>query len=222
VTKLWRPGDSIVLRGVVGSRVWLAQSVIVVRDTPDETALLLMPGAQYAFPEGYFRRRKGDYSLGTRWQETRVGDWAFRLFSWETNRFLMLLEPNQFYATCLIWHDLTNEFRSYYINFQLPYQRVACGFDTLDLDLDLVVGPDHAWHWKDEAAYQDACREGAILPAWIKEVSQSGDQVLNRIESQGYPFDGSWLRWQPDPVWQPPALPAGWQRSPVASNPGAR
>jgi hypothetical protein len=48
----------------------MPKSVIVVKDKPEETVLLLIPGAQCAFSEGYWRWKKNrDYSQGTRWQE---------------------------------------------------------------------------------------------------------------------------------------------------------
>ena len=67
--KIWKPGEQVVLRGIVSQRVWSARSVIVVRDDPDETILALLPGAECAYPEGYFYWKHGDYSKGTRWQE---------------------------------------------------------------------------------------------------------------------------------------------------------
>ena len=51
-------GESCVLRGIVNNQVWLAQSVIVVKDGPEETVLVLLPGAHCAFPEGYWLWRK--------------------------------------------------------------------------------------------------------------------------------------------------------------------
>jgi hypothetical protein len=37
-------GESCVLRGIVNDKVWLAQSVIVVKDAPQESVLVLLPG----------------------------------------------------------------------------------------------------------------------------------------------------------------------------------
>ena len=210
-TRLWKPGDRTVLRHVVNGRTWNVHSVIVVKDTLAETALLELPGAQCAYPEGHFRWKHGDYSQGTRWHAAKSGDWTLRLSAWHTNRLLMLMEPDTYYATCYIWHHKTDEFQSYYVNFQLPYRRTDWGFDTLDLDLDLVVDPAFIWHWKDEDVYREAIREGVIQQTWIDGVAQAQDEVLVRIQKRHYPFDGSWLQWRPDAAWQPSPLPDGWQ-----------
>ena len=44
--KHWEVGDNCALRGIVNHQVWMAKSVIVVKDQPEETVLLLVPGAE--------------------------------------------------------------------------------------------------------------------------------------------------------------------------------
>jgi uncharacterized protein DUF402 len=212
VTGYRKPGDSCVLRGIVHNQVWLAESVIVVKDKPEETVLLLMPGAQCAFPEGYWRWRKNkDYSQGTRWQEARQDHITLRDFSWERNRMLIFLEPQKFYSCYLFWDHASGQFLCYYINFQLPYRRSHCGFDTLDLDLDIVIDPQYHWEWKDEDEYQAGIREGGIQDEWVKGIEKSKEDVFDRIDKRSYPLDGSWLHWEPIPIWLPPKLPERWQ-----------
>jgi len=207
----WTPGESCVLRGVVNGRVWLAQSVIVVKDAPEETILLLVPGAQCAYPEGYWRWKYGDYSQGTRWSEAKSETLVLRQFDWNTNRLLIFLEPQKYYSCFLFWNQETDRFGCYYINFQLPYQRSHCGFDSLDLDLDLVVDPDFSWHWKDEADYQQAIEEGGLQPQWVQEIERAKPEVFERLNQRRSPLNDSWLSWRPDPAWQPPHLPNRWQ-----------
>jgi hypothetical protein len=212
VTEYWTAGESCVLRGVVNNQVWLAQSVIVVKDKPKGTVLLLMPGAQCAFPEGYWRWRKNkDFSQGTRWQEAQRDHIFLREFSWERNRLLIFLEPEKFYSCYLFWDHASGQFICYYINFQLPYYRSHCGFDTLDLDLDIVIDPQYNWEWKDEDEYQAGIREGGIQQEWVRRIEKSQGEVFDRINKRTYPFDGSWLQWQPIPTWLPPKLPERWQ-----------
>jgi protein associated with RNAse G/E len=205
-------GESCVLRGIVNNQVWLAQSVIVVKDQPSEVVLFLPPGAQCAFPEGYwYWRTNQDHSHLTRWQEARSDSIVLREFPWQTNRILIFLEPEKYYSCFLFWDDASDQFQGYYINFQLPYHRSHCGFDTLDLDLDIVIDPQYHWEWKDEDEYQDGIREGGIQAEWVKGIEQSHAEVFERIGQRGYPLDGSWLSWQPDPHWALPGLPDGWQ-----------
>jgi hypothetical protein len=84
-----------------------------------------------------------------RWSELRAGSWTLAPRRWDTNRFLVLLEPETYYATALIWEHESDVLDCYYINFQLPFRRSHCGFDSLHLELDLIATPDGDWHWKD-------------------------------------------------------------------------
>jgi hypothetical protein len=153
----------------------------------------------------------GDYSRGTRWQEANSGSWRFREFKWQKKRFLIFMRPGKFYNASVVWDAETDQFQGYYVDFQLPYRRSAIGFDTLDLDLDIVVGPsDHDWHWKDEAAYLQGIREGGIKEAWVEGIERAKPEILERIERRRPPFDGSWNDWRPDPGWAPPSLPSTW------------
>lgn len=207
---MWNPGERVVLRGIVNERVWSALSVIVVKDTLEETTLLLLPGAQCAYPEGYFRWKHGDYSQGTRWQEAKSNAWTLREFAWQRNRFLIFLEPQKYYAIFHVWHHATDQFTCYYINFQLPYRRSHCGFDTLDLDLDLVIDPQFTWRWKDEDAYREGIQEGGIHEQWVDGIEHAQQEVFDKIHKRCYPLDGSWMHWRPDPSWNPPRLPERW------------
>lgn len=207
----WKSGEHVALRGMIENRVWSVLSTIVVHDTEEETRLLLLPGAQCLYPEGYFRRKQGDYSRGTRWQEIRRQPWQHRQFEWAQNRFLIVLQPQQYYAVFYIWQHEAHHFTCYYVNFQLPYRRSHCGFDTLDLDLDIVVDPQYTWRWKDEDDYQAAIQEGGMHETWVHGVEQAKPEVLAKIQHQQYPFDGTWVAWRPDSSWMPPCLPKRWQ-----------
>ncbi len=204
-------GESCALRGIVNNQVWLAQSVIVVEDGPAETILLLRPGAQCAYPEGYGRWKDvGEYKR-EKWHETKHSSTALRELAWQTNRVLMFLEPEKYYSCCLFWDQATDQFNCYYINFQLPYWRSHCGFDTLDLELDIVIDPQYNWKWKDVEDYQESIREGGIHVDWVKSIEQSQAEVFDRINQRRYPLDGSWLNWVPDPTWVVPTLPEKWR-----------
>ena len=207
----WSRGAPVVLRGIYAGRVWTAQSVLVLQDTPDQVVLLQLPGAACAMPEGYWRWKKGDLSRGTRWDDMLGLDWKLREYPWHTNRFVMILEPGSYFATFYIWHHAVNEFQCYYINFQLPFQRTRFGFDTLDLDLDIVVAPDYSWRWKDVDSYQEGVSRGGIEPHWAQAIENAKAVIFDRIAQRSQSLDGAWLNWMPDPGWAPPQLPEGWQ-----------
>jgi len=203
-------GEDIVLRCIFNRRVSYAQSVTVIQDTEEETALLLLPEAQCAATEGYFTWRTGDNSLGSRWDEARKGNWNLREFSWATNRFLFLLWPNKFYSIYLIWNQQSDELVCYYVNFQTPLRRSRTGFDIFDLELDIVVNPDFTWKWKDMEDYQDGILAGCIQPEWVKGIEEAQAEVFSMLEKRAYPFDGSWLDWKPSALHAPAQLPLGW------------
>jgi hypothetical protein len=57
-----------------------------------------------------------------------------------------------------MWHQATDRFQGYYFDFQLPFTRTSIGFDTFDLELDIVIDPQFNWVWKDESDYHQDLR----------------------------------------------------------------
>jgi protein associated with RNAse G/E len=206
-SNLWNKGDNVLLRGIYNNRPAYVQSLRVVKDTPDETALLIWPGAECAAPSGYIHL---GHAAWDRWAETLTNTLQMEKYIWHTNRFLILLEPEKFYSTIYIWNAASDKFICYYINFQLPFRRTPLGFDTLDLDLDILIEATHKWKWKDEDEYQNGIHTGGIKPEWVGEIERAQNEVLARIEKHIYPLDASWLNWHPDATWAVPYLPENW------------
>lgn len=204
----WNTGDVVTWRGVYRGRVWHAQPVVIVKDSPQEIAAALLPGTQCVAPEGYLQGKQTDKR---RWN-FKEKFWGMETYLWRKNRLLLLIEPNKFYSTILFWNHANNNFSCYYINFQLPFQRLPNAIDTLDLDLDLIVHPDFRLEWKDENDYQTAIEKGIILSEWVAEIDKARVEILANIKKRAYPFDGSWLNWMPDPTWSPPKLPENWDK----------
>jgi len=205
---LWKSGDVIVWRGIYRNQVWHAQPVIVVKDTPEEMCVTLLPGTECVAPEGYL---DGKDSAKRRWS-FKEKDWKLENYAWRSNRLLILLEPDTYYSTMFFWRADSNDFLLYYINFQLPFQRSHCGIDTLDLDLDLIINPDFSFRWKDEDDYQKAIDHEVIMPEWTQAIEIAKNEIFNKLEKRQYPYDGSWLNWMPDPNWLPPKLPENWDK----------
>jgi hypothetical protein len=208
----WNPGDQIALRGMYQNRPWHIQSAIVVKDSHEEIALLLMPGAECVAPYGYIHQKHGPEGKWNRWQEILNPPWHLEKYAWQTSRFLILLKPNEFYATIYIWQHVTDIFQCYYINFQLPFQRSHCGFDIFDLELDLVIEPDYNWQWKDVEDYQRGIEAGILIPEWVRGIEIAQKDVFDKLEKRQYPLDGRWLDWKPDPTWTAPKLPQNWDQ----------
>ena len=208
MTESWKAGDTVVWRGIYRNRVWHATPTTVVRDTIDELVLALTPGTDCMAEQDYARGKKN----GKRRWDFKHKHWKLERFTWHTNRLLFLLEPEKFYSPILFWHHGTNEFLCYYINFQLPFQRMPCAINTLDLDLDMVIHPDFTYEWKDLDDYEKGIETGVILPDWVDQIESAKVEILEKLEKRQYPFDGSWLDWMPNPDWSPPKLPENWDK----------
>ena len=209
---MWKTGDPVVFRGIYNDRVSYIQSAVIVQDRPDEVALVIMPGAECAAPEGYINGKHGESGHWDRWGEYEKGNWTMQPYLWRTNRLLMLVRPDEYYSSYYFWQADTSQFLCYYINFQLPLRRTRLGFDSFDLDLDIIIEPNFEWRWKDVEEYQKGIQLGILRPEWIREIDSSKADVFEKLEKRRYPFDGSWLDWKPDPAWIPPTLPEGWDR----------
>ena len=208
----WLPGDEVALRGMANQRRWFVQSARVVVDSPKEVALLLAPGSECAAPAGYIHQKHGDNTHWERWQELLSTTWSLEKYLWHTNRFLILLEPKKYYASIYVWNHQSGLFQGYYINFQLPFERSHCGFDTYDLELDIVIDPNYHWQWKDQIEYQEGIKLGAIREEWVQGIEMAQIEVLERLEKRQYPFNAHWCNWLPEKTWIPPNLPAYWDQ----------
>jgi protein associated with RNAse G/E len=205
---MWKPGDVIAWRGIYRDRIWHVQPTLLVRDRPEEIVLTLLPGTECIAEENY---PKGKNNGRRRW-DYKEKDWQLAKYTWQTNRLLLVFEPEKYYSIIYFWDHESNEFLCYYVNFQLPFQKSHFAVDTLDLDLDIIINPDYSYEWKDVEDYQKAISHGVILPEWTREIDAARDEVLERLERRQYPFDGSWLGWKPDPSWHPPKPPKNWDK----------
>lgn len=86
--------------------------------------------------------------------------------------------------------------------------RTPAGYDTQDLEVDIVVWPDGRWELKDVDLLADRIVEGRFTPelgAWILELAS---QLIGSLEAGKRWWDPKWAEWTPDPRWDnPPPLP---------------
>lgn len=90
----WQAGDVVVWRGISDQRIWHAMPMIVVKDSPQEIALALLPGADGFAPEDY---SKGKQNGKRRWDFIDQ-PWKLDRHIWHTNRLLILIEPHRYYS----------------------------------------------------------------------------------------------------------------------------
>ncbi|HEX2281822.1 MAG TPA: DUF402 domain-containing protein [Thermomicrobiales bacterium] len=206
MSEFWRPGDRALLRyRRLGLVSWVFP-VTVVEDGPDLTALYIRPGTptkRRTTPDGtpfphdlpYVQRAKLPH---------RVGDGV-----WHSHHALVLVRPGEAHDVRLFWTEGW-EFRGWYVNLQQPVRRSAVGFDSVDHIVDIVVGPDGSWSWKDENEFAQALAIGRFDPGEVQAIRNEGQRAIRDIEGRRWPFDGSWLDWRPDPTWPVPAMPPNW------------
>ena len=102
---MWKPGDLVVWRGIYRNRVWHAQTTFVVKDSPEEIVLALLPGAEGMADSDY---AKGEKNGKRRW-DFKDRQWELEKFRWLTNRLLFLLESKKYYSIIYFWNDDSNE-----------------------------------------------------------------------------------------------------------------
>jgi hypothetical protein len=181
---MWSEGDVIVRREVRNDGwAWLEVPVIVVRDDPELLATYLPEGARFNFPPG-----------------PELHPWSGRE-SWQGHGVLMLQRPGESYAVWVFWHGPEREFHSWYLNLQEPFRRTPHGYDTQDLELDLVVHPDGRVERKDEELLEERVREGRFTPEQAREILAEGARIEAELAVRGHWWEAWWALWEPDPAW---------------------
>jgi hypothetical protein len=190
----WRRGETILVRHVHQGRVVQAAPVRVVADRPDLVVTWIAPGTPVVYPNG----QDGDGRL------LPLARWRIEHRAWFGSGCLELTPPVRAHAIRLLRDD-DGSFRGWYVNLQAPLRRRADGFDTRDLQLDLVVEPGGAVTWKDEDHLEQAVELGLLGEDDARLARAEAERVLAE-----WPFPTGWEDWRPDPGWELPQLPAGW------------
>jgi len=167
---------------------------------------------------------------------------TMRTGTWQGS--MLMLHPPDAYWSVWLQFAPDGAFRSWYVNLEEPVTRWddgaagaddpgwatdaaagdtgagaqggggAAGVDTVDYDLDIVVGPDLRWSWKDEDEFAAHLAVPGVY--WVDDeaaVRAAGERAVRLVEAGSFPFDGTRTDFRPDPLWTVPTrLPAGWDR----------
>ena len=193
-TVRWQPGEVVALRYITRQGTpGMSWPCRVVEDTDGLLALFIARGSTYR-----------------QWGVAEDGSRALVEGSWRRD-VLRLMYPGASYSIWLFWeHDPDRRFSAYYVNMEEPFRRTAIGVDTNDHMLDIVVAPDLAWRWKDDEVLDERIAQGVYSVEFVSELRREARAVVDRIERREPPFDGAWESWSPEPAWQAPVLPGGW------------
>ena len=174
--------------------------MFVVADEPDLLALYLPSGSELAFGTEGWPTETGihgwDQGPGTTWQ----GHGALHLH-----------RPDDPYSVWALWHGPEREAMGWYVNIQAAFQRTPIGIDTLDQELDIVVGLDGEWAYKD-AELMDQCIElDRFTRSEVDEIKSVGEGIGQMLDAGEQWWDPKWLAWTPPPEMdQATTVPADW------------
>lgn len=195
----WRPGQPVVRREILGDRPWLGWMVNVVEDSPDRFVTFSPSGSRFHFPAGDWPTADG------------LHPWH-KFSGWQGHGALMLQRPGDAYAIWHFWSGSDREFAGWYVNFEAPFERTAIGFDTKDLELDIVIHPDRNWEFKDVDLLWQRHDEGRFTLFEVRRILELGEAIGAMVDSGRWWWGEAWTEWEPDPAWQVPELPPGWDR----------
>ena len=203
-------GETVVVHEVWRDRVWAARPMRVVRDDGEFVALWFPRGTRWMAPIDD-PARDWDGDRGELLDACAAsGSWTHRELKCVVET-LQLLRAGDWHALRVSWLP-DGEPWGWYVNLQEPFRRSATGFETMDLALDVLVEPDRSWRWKDEDELETFVARGVFGPELPPRLRDEGLRVATKAEWREAPFDEPWHDWRPDPAWELPALPAGWDR----------
>jgi len=131
-------------------------------------------------------------------------------------RSVQLQRPGEMHAVWVFWHGREREFRGWYLNLQEPFRRTPRGFDTQDLELDIVVDLDGGWRYKDDEILESWVDRGRWTRAQVAAIEREGAAIAAELGAGRRWWSDDWAAWEPDPAWRVPTLPADWYAEPAS------
>jgi len=193
----WQPGDAIVRREIWRGRPTGAWGGYVLEDTDEQIVLYLPEGAPLAFTQDFFGAPH---------------PWS-RRDRWVGHGVVQLHRPGSMNSVWVFWAGPGRELAAWYVNIEEPWRRSPLGFDTQDLELDLVIEPDGAWSFKDDEQLEPWIARGRWTPEEIVAIRAEGARLGAELDAGRRWWSEEWATWEPDPAWAPPVLPEGWDAS---------
>ena len=190
----WRPGDAVVRREVWRGQPKVAWGGIVVSDEPDLLALYMPEGSPLRFAPDFFGAPH---------------PWSHK-DRWHGHGVLQLQRPGEMHSVWVFWEGAERKLGAWYVNIQEPFRRSRFGFDTQDLELDIVVSPDGSWRYKDDERLEGWIERGRWTPAEVADIRSEARRIGGLLESGDRWWSEDWASWRPDPTWPQPTVPDSW------------
>jgi hypothetical protein len=160
-----------------------------VQDDADGTVLWLPPESAYAIGDDLF------------------GDWTYQERVLHRGQLRVTRRDDPFSVFLFTNHD--GSFRGWYVNLERPQQRTELGFDYEDELLDVWVALGHQPELLDEDELEEAVQRGFVSGEHAATIRATAERVLAEP-----PWPTGWEDWRPEPGWQIPVLPPGWDDLP--------
>jgi hypothetical protein len=201
-------GSTAVTRGVFNGRPWYEHAVRVTAADGSSVTWARWPGAAIRFMPALIEAvRTGNRELRFAGSDARAqGDWELADSVWQRTGVVGQVVSGRWFSVSRMFGP-DGGLLCWYVNFERPPVWRPDGWDTNDLAVDLVVGPDHGWHWKDEDEYAHDRRLGLITDTEHAAVQAAREEAVALVEARADLFAASpHDRWLPDPSWPAPAL----------------
>lgn len=205
----WQPGTVILQYEYWRHKLVAVRPVTVVEDTEALLALYVPAGAPFLFGR-WDAPSRTQLPVAERLRVYLSPDPPVLEQRIVRSHVLTLNPPGAHHSFKLFWdHDWN--LKTWYVNLELPFQRISGGIVHRDLFLDLVVTPDLAWTWKDEDEFEALRAAGGLSAEECRLIQAEGLRMVERIEARAWPFGSPWPNWYPDPAWPAPSLPPDWR-----------
>lgn len=166
------------LRHVLFGRTWCLLPVTVLERSHELIALRISCGSNWLAACD----QDGGWLQIDDWTS-----WELRAKSWTSSDLTYLIPFGAWCAYGILRRPGCHNPHLCYVNFQKPLQETRWGFETLDLELDLVSSwfPDHEtqhWNFKDLERFNDLLERGVLDET-------DGDHVRRQAQSAATSYD---------------------------------
>ncbi len=180
-------------RDVWHGRPSVAWGGYVLEDTDEQIVLYMPEGAPLAFAEDFFGAPH---------------PWSGR-DRWYGHGVVQIHRPGEMHSVWVFWEGPARRFVAWYVNLEEPWRRSPLGFDTQDLELDIVIRPDGTWSFKDDEQLEPWIERGRWTRAEVAAIRAEGARLGAELAAGRRWWSEEWATWEPDPAWAPPVLPEG-------------
>jgi hypothetical protein len=205
---LWEPGSVIVERQVWHGQIAAAFPTVVIEDTASHLVTFMATGAPFGFVEEM------------RYPSPSGRHPRYGIERWRGHGMLAIVPKTGCVSVQHYWRGESRSFTSWYLNLQEPMRPTAIGFDSQDLELDIVISPDRDWSLKDGELLDQRVREGRWTADEARLIRAIAHRAIEDVLVPGrWWWEPCWSTWRPDGI-EAPGLPDGWRDAPVAAFPG--